>query len=54
MGKYAYVKIEYYIISQINELVNMFCKISRKIFFKLPLGGKKGKESRYRGVIITL
>ena len=26
MGKYAYVKIEYYVISQIDEIVNMFCK----------------------------
>ena len=26
MGKYAYVKIDYYIISQIDEIVNMFCK----------------------------
>ena len=35
MGKYAYVKIEYYIISQRNELVNRFFEkyfIFSKIF----------------------
>ena len=26
MGKCAYLKIEFYIISQIDEIVNMFCK----------------------------
>jgi hypothetical protein len=26
MGKYTYVKIEYYIISQINAFVNSFLK----------------------------
>ena len=32
MGKYAYVKIEYYIISQTNEFVNSFYK---NVFKKL-------------------
>ena len=44
MGKYAYVKIEYYIISQVNGFVNRFLKISRKIFFESSLGEKKTKE----------
>ena len=32
MGKYAYAKIEYYIISQTNEFVNSFYK---NVFKKL-------------------
>ena len=30
MGKYAYVKIEYYIISQVREFVNRFLQKSLK------------------------
>ena len=36
MGKYAYVKIEYYIISQTNEFVNSFYKNVFKKLCKSP------------------
>ena len=35
MGKYAYVKIEYYIISQVNEFVNRFLKNNFKKLQKI-------------------
>lgn len=58
MGKYAYVKIEYYIVSQTNKFVNRFygnfSKFSQKHFSNRFGVIKKAKESRYRGVVITL
>ena len=35
MGNYANIKIEYYIISQVGEFVNGFCKNISKIFQKV-------------------
>lgn len=58
MGKYAYVKIEYYIISQVNGFVNRFLnfiEILLKIYSEIVWQvAKVQKESRYRGVSITL
>jgi len=34
MAKYAYVKIEYYIVSQTNEFVNRFYENYQKYFSK--------------------
>ena len=42
MGKYACVKIEYYIISQTNEFVNRFYEISQKYFLESLIAIKKG------------
>ena len=57
MGKYAYVKIEYYIISQANEFVNRFYDflIFLKIFSEIVCQMVKvQKKSRYPSVIYTL
>ena len=32
MGKYAYIKIEYYIISQVSAFVNRFYEFLKNIF----------------------
>ena len=55
MGKYANIKIEYYIIPQVNGFVNRLLENFLKWFSEIVCQvAKVQKESRYRGVAITL
>ena len=51
MGKYAYVKIEYYIISQRNGFVNRFCKNISKSCVKALRDDAKGLKIHYTKIM---
>ena len=54
MGKYAYVKLSITLYHKSTDLSIGFAKVLEKYFLNRFLLMKKVKESRYRGVVLTL